>query len=78
MLYCSSNSFSVSHRVAKPLREKFDYEHYNFLNIKEILGVAKKQNKNSVAAQKREKDSKSMKELIENRRMPEGGLQQLR
>jgi len=40
--------------------------------------VAKKQNKNSVAAQKREKDSKSMKELIENRRMPEGGLQQLR
>jgi len=65
-------------RVSKPLRSNFNYNEYDFRNIKEVLDLAKKQNKNSVAAQQRKKENKSLKDLIESRRWPEGGLQQLR
>lgn len=66
------------HRAAKPLRDKLDYNEYNFANIIEVWAVTKKQNKNSVAAAERKKKSKSMRELVRLKQWPEGGLQQLR
>jgi hypothetical protein len=65
-------------RAAKPLRDKLDYNEYNFANIIELWMVIKKQNKNSVAAAERKKKSKPMRELIRLKQWPEGGLQELR
>jgi hypothetical protein len=65
-------------RAAKPLRDKLDYNEYNFANIIELWMVTKKQNKNSVAAAERKKKNKPMRELIRLKQWPEGGLQELR
>jgi len=65
-------------RLDKPLREKVDYTNLNFSNIKEILDIAKKQNKLSISSNTKFGQNKSMSILIENKQWPRDGYSQLR
>jgi hypothetical protein len=57
------------------MRGQYDYDVFNFTNIREVVIVLKKQNKNILHSTK---NKKSMQQLVENEGWPAGGLIELR